>query len=133
MSRDRLEGLVSWRSARTLAAAVYRGTGSAAFSADPHLRQELRAAAVAVMTAIAEGYEQRSCAEFDQRLGAARIAAARLESLIYVAEDAGLLAREAAARLRGRASDTACLIDALRLALIRYQRLQLLPAPSRVN
>jgi four helix bundle protein len=133
MARERLEGLVSWRAARTLAATVHRATCRAAFQDDPDLRRDLRAAAAAVMTAIAEGYEQRTCTEFDQRLCAARSAAARLESLIYLAEDAGLLARDAATRLRARTSEIACLIEALQLAVMRYQRLQALPAPARVN
>lgn len=133
MSRQQFDSLLSWRAARTLAAAVHRATGSAPFQADPELRAELRAAAMAVMSAIAEGYEQRSCAEFERRLVAACTAAARLESLICLAGDMGCLSREVALRLRARASYTASQIEALRQAVTRYQRLHAMPAPARVN
>ena len=132
-SRPRLDGLVSWRAARALAAAVHRATGDPPFHADPELRAVLRAAATDVMTAIAEGYEQRTCAEFDRRLAAALGATARLESQVCVAEDMGLLTRDASLRLRRRVAEAADLIHALRQAVTRYQRLQAMPSPARVN
>jgi len=133
MSRERLDGLVSWRAARALAGAVHRATAGALFEADPELRAALRAAATEVMTAIAEGYEQRTCGEFERRLAAAAGAAARLDSLICLAGDMGLLTRESPPRLRRRVTETAELVDALRQVVTRYQRLQAMPAPPRVN
>jgi four helix bundle protein len=132
-SRQRLDGLVSWRAARAMAVAVHRATGDAPFHADLELRAGLRAAAMDVMTAIAEGYEQRTCSEFERRLAAALGATARLESQICLAEDMGLLTREVSLRLRRRVTETADLVDALRQAVTRYQRLQAMPSPSRVN
>jgi four helix bundle protein len=132
-SRQRLDGLVSWRAARALAAAVHRATGEVAFHVDPELRAGLRAAATDIMAAIAEGYEQRTCAEFDRRLAAALGATARLESQVCLAADLGLLTRDAELRLRRRATEVADLIDALRQAVTRYQRLQAMPSPSGVN
>jgi len=133
MSRQRPDDLLSWRAARTLAVAVHRSTAGAPFRAEPEFRAELRGAATAVMTAIAEGYEQKTCGEFERRLVAALGATARLDSLISVAEDVGLLRREGARRLRARVADTATLVDALRQAVQRYQQLQYLPAPARLN
>jgi four helix bundle protein len=133
MSRHRLDGLVSWRAARAMAAAVHRATASAAFQADLELRAALRAAATEVMTAIAEGYEQRTCGEFERRLGAAAGAAARLDSLICLAGDMELLTREASPRLRRCVAETAERVDTLRQIVTRYQRLQAMPAPPRVN
>jgi len=133
MSRQRPDDLLSWRAARALAVAVHRSTAGAPFRADAELRAELRGAATAVMAAIAEGYEQTTCGDFERRLVAALGAAARLDSLISVAEEVGLLRREAARRLRGRVADTAALVDALRQAVQRYQQLQYLPAPARLN
>jgi four helix bundle protein len=133
MSRLRLDGLVSWRAARALAAAVHRATAATPFQADPELRTGLRTAATEVMTAIAEGYEQRTCAEFERRLAAAVGAAARLGSLICLAEDMGLLTHEATPRLRRRVEETSELLEALRQVVTRYQRLQAMPSSSRVN
>ncbi len=133
MSRQQFDTLLSWKAARALAVAIHRATGGPPFQANPELRAELRAAAMAVMTAIAEGYDQRSCTEFERRLVAACGAAARLESLICLAGELGCLPRDAAIRLRARSSYAATLIDALRQAVTRYQRLNAMPAPPRVN
>jgi four helix bundle protein len=133
MSRQRLDGLVSWHAARAMAAAVHRATAGASFQADPELRAALRAAATDVMTAIAEGYEQRTCTEFERRLAAAAGAAARLDSLICLAADVGLLARDAPPRLRRQVAEAAEVVEALRQVVTRYQRLQAMPAPVRVN
>jgi four helix bundle protein len=133
MPRQSFDDLISWRAARALAAAVHRATAGAPFQADAELRAELRAAAMAVMTAVAEGYEQRTYLEFERKLVVACGAAARLESLICLAADMNCLNRDAALRLRARASYAASLIEALRQAVTRYQRLSALPAPARVN
>lgn len=124
---------MSWRAARAMAAAVHRATAGTSFQADPELRAALRAAATDVMTAIAESYEQRTCGEFERRLAAAAGAAARLDSLICLAGDMGLLTRDIPPRLRRRVAETAELVDALRQVVTRYQRLQAMPAPPRVN
>jgi four helix bundle protein len=116
-----------------MAAAVHRATAGALFQADPELRAALRAAATDVMTAIAEGYGQHTCAEFERRLAAAAGAAARLDSLICLASDMGLLARDAPPRLRQRVAETAELVEALRQVVTHYQQLQAMPAPLRVN
>jgi four helix bundle protein len=133
MPRQRPDDLFSWRAARALAVAIHRATAGTPFRAEPELRAELRAAATAVMTAIAEGYEQQTCGEFERRLVAALGATARLESLICLAEDVSLLTRDAARRVRTRTTEAAGLIDALRQAIRRYQQLQCLPAPARLN
>jgi len=133
MPRQRPDDLLSWRAARALAVAVHRSTAGAPFQAEPELRAELRAAATAVMTTIAEGYEQKTCGEFERRLVTALGATARLESLICLAEDMRLLTRDGARRMRARVTETSGLIDTLQQAVQRYQQLQYLPAPARLN
>lgn len=133
MPRQRLDDFVSWRAARALAAVVHRSTGEAAFERDPELRTELRSAATAIMTTVARGCEQKTCGEFERCLVAALAEAARLESLILLAADIRLFSREASDRMRARVTETSRLIDALRQAILRYQRLQSWPAPERVN
>ena len=133
MPRQRLDDFVSWRAARALAAAVHRSTTDAAFERDPELRTELRAAATAIMTTIAQGCEQKTCGEFERCLVTALGATARLESLVFLAQDMRLLNREASERIRARATETSRLIDTLRQAVLRYQQLQAWPAPERVN
>jgi four helix bundle protein len=133
MPRQHLGDFVSWRAARALAAAVHRSTTDAAFERDPELRTELRAAATAIMTTIAQGCEQKTCGEFERCLVTALGATARLESLVFLAQDMRLLTRDASERMRARVTETSRLIDTLRQAILRYQQLQTWPAPERVN
>jgi len=133
MPRQRLDDFVSWRAARSLAAAVHRSTADAAFDRDPELRTELRTAATAVMTSVAQGCEQKTCGEFERCLATALGTTARLESLVFLAQDMRLLSRDASERIRARTTETSRLIDTLRDAIRRYQQLQTWPAPERVN
>ncbi|MBE3071446.1 MAG: four helix bundle protein, partial [Acidobacteria bacterium] len=108
-------------------------TSDAAFERDPELRTELRAAATAILTTIAQGCEQKTCGEFERCLATALGATARLESLIFLAQDMRLLTRDASERMRTRVTETSLLIDTLRQAILRYQQLQAWQAPERVN
>lgn len=133
MRQRRLDELTTWSAARDLAVAVYQATRRRAFDADPELRAELRASATALVTLVAQGYEQRTCGAFEQCLTAALGAAARLESLSYVAEDIEGLSRSTAARLRRQIDATARLIDTLRGSVIRFGLLERTPVATRVN
>lgn len=133
MPRQHLDDFVSWRAARALAAAIYRSTSDAAFERDPELRTELRAAATAIMTTVAQGCEQNTCGEFERCLVMALGASARLESLIVLAQDMRLFSRQASDRMQARVTETSRLIETLRRAILRYQQLQSWPAPERVN
>lgn len=89
MGATRFEELEVWRRARLLARRVYRFTGEGAFARDFALRDQIRRAAISVMSNIAEGFERRSRREFAQFLSIARGSVAEVRSQLHLAIDLG--------------------------------------------
>jgi len=119
----RLHDFTAWRAARELAAEIYRTTCSRAFAGDATLRLEMRDRATSIMTSLAAAYERHDCAGFREFLTSANGAAAELESLLYLAEDAGLLATANASPLHRKVRDVKRQVDTVDKAAARYDRL----------
>ncbi len=77
----------AWQKARELTRAVYAISGSGQFAKDFGLRDQIRRAAVSVMSNIAEGFERGGSSEFGQFLSIAKGSTGELESQLYVALD----------------------------------------------
>ena len=77
--------------ARVLARRVYRCSAAGRFEKDFALRDQIRRAAVSVMSNIAEGFERGGAAEFSQFLSVAKGSAAEVQCQLYVALDAGYI------------------------------------------
>ncbi len=88
---ERFEDIKAWQLARELVKQVYNLTGLGKFNKDFGLREQIRRAAVSVMSNIAEGFERNSTKEFIQFLYIARGSAGEVRSQIYVARDIGYL------------------------------------------
>ena len=65
---ERFENIEAWKKARLLMKLIYKVTGKGAFVKDFSLRDQIRRAAVSVMSNIAEGFERNSDREFRQFL-----------------------------------------------------------------
>ena len=65
---QRFEDIKAWQKARELAQSVYRVTSIGRFARDFSLRDQIRRAAVSVMSNIAEGFEREGNKEFLQFL-----------------------------------------------------------------
>jgi four helix bundle protein len=87
----RFEDLLAWQEARALAQSVYRISGQEAFLRDFGLRDQIRRAAVSAMANIAEGFDCESRVEFARFLGIARRSVVEVQSLLYIAHDAGYI------------------------------------------
>jgi four helix bundle protein len=87
----RFEEIRAWQTARTLTKQVYEVSSRAAFARDYGLRDQLRRAAVSVMSNIAEGYESETQEQFIRCLGYAKASAGEVRSQLYVALDVGYL------------------------------------------
>ncbi|MBI2175020.1 MAG: four helix bundle protein [Candidatus Omnitrophica bacterium] len=85
------EDLEVWKEARQLARRVYQITQDTAFSRDFGLRDQIRRAAVSVMSNIAEGFERGGYQEFTQFLYVARGSCGEVRSQLYVALDQGYI------------------------------------------
>ena len=113
----RFEDLVAWQKARGLTRSVYELTNSGAFAKDFGLRDQVRRAAVSIMSNLAEGFERGGRSEFHQFLSIAKGSCAELRSQIYVALDARYLDRPTYLALLAQAEEVARIIGGLRSAV----------------
>jgi four helix bundle protein len=88
---NRFEDLFVWQKARELTGLIYDLTKEKAFSRDFGLRNQIRCAAVSVMSNIAEGFERGSDAEFGHFLSIAKGSCGEVRSQLYVAGDQGYI------------------------------------------
>jgi four helix bundle protein len=84
---ERFEDLDVWKRARELANLVYEFSNSGEFAHDFGLRDQLRRAAVSVMSNIAEGFESQTQATFIKYLGYAKASSGELRAQLYLALD----------------------------------------------
>ncbi|MBM3474994.1 MAG: four helix bundle protein [Armatimonadetes bacterium] len=84
---ERFEDIEAWQMARDLTRAVYLVSGQGRFAKDFPLRDQIRRAAVSVMSNIAEGFDRGSTHEFLQFLAAAKGSASEVRSQLYAALD----------------------------------------------
>jgi len=87
MKIDRFEDLEVWKDARRLANLVYELTKKREFARDYGLRDQMRRAAVSVMSNIPEGFESRTRAMFVEYLGRSKGSAGELRAQLYLASD----------------------------------------------
>ena len=69
---ERFEDLVAWQKARVLTKAIYEMMGQGDIVKDFGLKDQMRRAAVSIMSNIAEGFERNRPAEFHQFLSIAK-------------------------------------------------------------
>ena len=85
------EDLEAWRSAHYLARGVYRATKAGAFSRDFALRDQIRRAAISIVSNIAEGFESRTTPLFVEFIGRAKASAGEVRAQLYLARDEGYI------------------------------------------
>jgi len=90
----RFEDIKAWQTARELTILVYAMTKQANFDRDFGLRDQIRRAAISVMSNIAEGFESRTDVQFINYLGTARASAGEVRAQLYIAHDQGYLKDE---------------------------------------
>jgi len=86
------EDLEAWQMARELTSSVYRTSAAGKFGRDFCLRDQMRRAAISVMSNIAEGFERGGDREFLQFLSVSKGSCGELRSQLYVAMDQGYMA-----------------------------------------
>ena len=86
----RFEDIAAWQKARELSRIIYALTNQPKFGRDFGLRDQIRRAAVSILSNIAEGYERDSGdRDFRHFLSLAKGSAGEVRSQLYVALDAG--------------------------------------------
>jgi len=96
-----------------LTAETYRISSLGAFQRDFGLRDQMRRAAVSIMSNIAEGHERYSRTEFRRFLSIARGSAAEVRSQLYVALDLGYIDAVTFARLAKDCNEISRLIGGM--------------------
>ena len=88
---ERFEDILSWQKARELTREIYALSKQGEFARDFALKDQLRRAAVSVMSNIAEGFERGGDQEFIQFLAIAKGSAGEIRSQLHIAFDQGYL------------------------------------------
>ena len=87
MTAKYFEDLEIWKLARDMTREIYGITNKGTFSKDYGLRDQIRRAAVSIMSNIAEGFERGGNKEFHQFLSVAKSSCGEVRCQLYVAKD----------------------------------------------
>ena len=118
--------LIAWQKARALTAEIYKVTADGKFARDFSLRDQIRRAAVSVMSNVAEGFERGRPTEFHQFLSVAKASCGELRSQLFVALDAGYLGQHEFGALMRDAIEVGKIVGGLRAAISRKRNLEIL-------
>jgi four helix bundle protein len=99
MAVKNFEDLNVWKQARQLTQEVYRLTKTEKFLKDFGLRDQIRRAAISVMSNIAEDFERGGNQEFVQFLYVAKASCGEVRSQLYVALDQGYVTADNSEKL----------------------------------
>ena len=113
MKISRFEEIECWQQARVLVKYVYRATAGEAFKKDLRLTGQVQAAAVSVMSNIAEGFERSGNQEFIQFLYIAKGSCGEARSQLYVAVDQGYIAANESTELQASLKRLSSMIGSL--------------------
>lgn len=111
---EQFEELEAWKTARELTKMVYRVSSSGEFVRDFGLRDQIRRAAVSIMSNIAEGFERDGNKEFLQFLSVAKGSCGEVRAQFYVALDQAYISTEQFQELIGQTNQVGRLIGGLR-------------------
>ncbi|MCS4198128.1 four helix bundle protein [Salinibacter ruber] len=84
---ERFEDLRAWQTARSLTNQVYALSGKEKFENDWALKDQIRRAAISIMSNIAEGFESRTRSLFVDFLGRAKASAGEVRAQLVIARD----------------------------------------------
>ncbi len=118
MKITRFEEIEVWKKARELTRLIYQASADGTFSKDFGLRDQIRRAAVSVMSNIAEGFERDGNKEFIQFLSIAKGSSGEVRAQLYVALDTGLISIEQFKKLHALSEEISRMIG----GFIRYLR-----------
>lgn len=91
---EKFEDIIAWQKAMELCDNIYKMTNKELFSKDFGLKDQIRRAAVSVVSNIAEGFERESNNQFIYFLVIAKGSAGELRTQIYVAKNQKYITQE---------------------------------------
>ena len=90
----RFEEIEAWRTARELTKLIYILSENGKFSRYFGLKDQIRRAAVSMMSNISEGFESQTQIQFIHYLGLAKGSAGEVRSQLYISQDLGYISDE---------------------------------------
>ncbi|MBA7605238.1 hypothetical protein ES703_12368 [subsurface metagenome] len=90
----RFEDIKAWQKSRELVKEIYYITNNKKFMKDWSLKEQVRRAAVSIISNIAEGFSRQTDKEFIQFLYIAKGSASEIQSHLYLSLDLGYLSKE---------------------------------------
>ncbi|MBI5805485.1 four helix bundle protein [candidate division TA06 bacterium] len=90
----KFEDITAWQKARELTKLVYEITKDGSFSKDFGLRDQIRRAAISMMSNIAEGFDRGGRKEFIQFLSIAKGSTGEVKSQLYIAVDQNYITKD---------------------------------------
>ncbi len=109
----KFEEIECWKKARELTRRIYEVSGKGNFAKDFGLKDQIRRAAVSIMSNIAEGHDRSGTGEFVQFLANAKGSAAEVRCQLYVAFDQGYINDKDFHKLTDLATETGRMIAGL--------------------
>lgn len=112
----KFEDITAWQKARELTKLVYEVTKDGSFSKDFGLRDQMRRAAISMMSNIAEGFDRGGRKEFIQFLSIAKGSTGEVKSQLYIALDQNYVTKD----IFNNAFSLAEEVNRLIFSLIKY-------------
>jgi four helix bundle protein len=114
----KFEDIDAWQKARDLTREVNAASNTGLFAKDYGLRDQIRRAAVSIMSNIAEGFERGGDKEFGQFIAQAKGSSAEVRAQLYVALDQGYIDKPTFERL----AELSIHINRMLAGLMKYLR-----------
>jgi len=108
---EKFEDIEGWKKGRELAKDIYTVTGKGEFARDFSLKDQIRRAAVSVISNIAEGFSRQTDKEFVQFLHIAKGSTSEVQSQLYLGLDLDYINKEEFERLYDEADQVTRLIS----------------------
>ncbi len=113
MRVKKFEELEAWKKARALSNRVYQASATSGFTRDFGLKDQIRRAAISILSNIAEGFERGGDKEFLQFLAVAKGSCGEVRAQLYIALDQGYISQNLFEELSNNVSEIGRMISGL--------------------
>jgi len=117
MRVTRFEDLIAWQKARELRKTIYSASADGFFERDFEMKDQIRSAALSVMTNVAEGFERNTLKEFLYYMRIARASCGEVRSQLYAAFDEGYLSNSSFESLLEKTGEVCRVIRGLEISI----------------
>jgi four helix bundle protein len=122
---EKFEDIISWQKAFELSTLIYEVTNKEKFSRDFGLKDQIRRAAVSVVSNIAEGFERESTNQFVYFLIIAKGSAGELRAQLYIAQKQNYITQSEFEQLNEKVIELSKTISGFIVYLRNYKKTNL--------